>query len=638
MRENIKQALHLAGRGLRVFPLLPDMKRPAFAGWQAAATSDPSAIRTWYEGAYADSGVGVATGQGVFVVDADGAQGKASLDVLEMSGADIGLVVDTPSGGRHAYFTAPDGQWVPNSVKSLSGYPGIDIRGDGGFVAAPGSSYNGKPYTLATDGPLPLAPDWLVAAAVGGRKQRDKADSNPLVELDTEPAIARAIEYLRDKAPGAVAFAFGNDTTYKVAAKVKDFGISEEMTTTLLAEHWNETKAEPPWDIEEIMAIVANAYAHGTSSPGAMSALAEFDAVSIDEPANDNHSQLKRGLYLVDFPDAVGKALADPAPHLVDGILEQNTFAVVYGPSNSGKTFLCTALAYHIAAGLPWDGHEVDPGAVVYVAAEGGRGVNKRLAALNTHFAPSSPPPLALVPCPIDLNKSDADVKAIIRLAKGYAASKAQPLRLIVIDTLSRALAGGDENSSVDMGNFIKNIDRLRSAADCTVLVVHHTGKNVANGARGWSGLRAAIDTEIEVEEGNLISVEKQRDLDKIQPKNFKLEIVTIGTTPNGKDITSCVLQIITSAEAEFNGRMDVPPAAQEYLDILEGLAEGGNAVSAKDWDAEFATYLTEGGRPLVQDRTLKRYRKTLLESSRVAKVGRTDFIMLDADGAAGPS
>jgi len=638
MGENLKQALHLAGRGLRVFPLIENGATPVFDRFYDRASSDPDQLTEWFGegGRYELCNLAVATGGDLIVFDADvknGGKGLASLAQMELEGFDPSFTVETRSGGRHAYCTVDPAEGdIPGSVRALAGFPDIDVRAHHNYVVAPGSVIDGKGYRILDDVPPAPAPSWMVKLAKDAKVIRAKADAAPLIELDTEPSIQRATLYLKDDAPSAQEGAGGGDTTYMVAARVKDYGISEAMCFELMDHHWNEQKAFPIWMPDELENVIGNAYRYGTSSPGVRSAFAEFDAVEIEQPANDN---VRRGrLYLVDFWDAVDKALADPAPHLIDGILEQNTFAVVYGPSNSGKTFLCTSLAYHIAAGLSWDGHEVDPGAVLYVAAEGGRGVNKRLAALNAHYKPATPPPLALVPCPIDLNKSDVDVKAIVAMAREYAASKGVPLRLIVIDTLSRALAGGDENSSVDMGNFIKNIDRLRSAADCTVLVVHHTGKNVANGARGWSGLRAAIDTEIEVEEGNLISVEKQRDLDKISPKGFKLETIVLGKTPKGKDITSCVLQIISAAEAEFNGRMSVPPAVQEYLDILDGLAEGGNAVSAKDWDAEYAAYLEEGGRPAVQDRTLKRYRKTLLESSRVARVDRTNFIVLDSDGA----
>jgi hypothetical protein len=59
----------------------------------------------------------------------------------------------------------------------------------------------------------------------------------------------------------------------------------------------------------------------------------------------------------------------------------------------------------------------------------------------------------------------------------------------LILDTLSRALAGGDENSSVDMGRLIARCDAVREMLGCTLEYVHHSGKDKSRGARGWSGL-----------------------------------------------------------------------------------------------------------------------------------------------------
>src|SRR5262249_30841427 len=119
---------------------------------------------------------------------------------------------------------------------------------------------------------------------------------------------------------------------------------------------------------------------------------------------------------------------------------------------------------------------------------------------------------------------------------------------LVVIDTLSRALAGGDENSGKDMGNFVKHVDRLRADTEAAVLVVHHSGKDMARGARGWSGIRAAVDTELEIHEGKL-TVTKQRDLDQIKPTHFKLVSVLIGQDEDGALVNSCVVNWLEADE-----------------------------------------------------------------------------------------
>ncbi len=121
-----------------------------------------------------------------------------------------------------------------------------------------------------------------------------------------------------------------------------------------------------------------------------------------------------------------------------------------------------------------------------------------------------------------------------------------RPVKAIMVDTLARALAGGDENSSVDMGELVKNCDTIRQAVGARIMVIHHSGKDAARGARGHSSLRAATDTEIEIvslENIGTVSIKKQRDLEIIEPFAFRLKTITLGVDDRGNDVTSCVLE-----------------------------------------------------------------------------------------------
>ena len=72
---------------------------------------------------------------------------------------------------------------------------------------------------------------------------------------------------------------------------------------------------------------------------------------------------------------------------------------------------------------------------------------------------------------------------------------------LVVVDTLARAMTG-NENPPDDMGKFVAACGRIREACEGHVLIVHHSGKDLAKGARGHSSLRAATDVELEVTNG----------------------------------------------------------------------------------------------------------------------------------------
>lgn len=234
------------------------------------------------------------------------------------------------------------------------------------------------------------------------------------------------------------------------------------------------------------------------------------------------------------------------ANDFVENILTNGSMSVVYGPSNCGKTFFILDLALHVAWGVEWRGHEVDQGAIVYLSLEGAQGVRNRISAFRKHHGIDALPFVAM-PKPVDLLSSQADVSAVIQLVHHVAAETGLPVRMVIIDTLSRAMAGGNENSPEDMTALIGNCDRIRDETGSHLCVVHHSGKDEARGARGHSSLRAATDTELEIKrDPNLtrstVRVAKQRDLEAADPFNFTLKSVALGVNRRGKDVTSCVV------------------------------------------------------------------------------------------------
>jgi hypothetical protein len=236
------------------------------------------------------------------------------------------------------------------------------------------------------------------------------------------------------------------------------------------------------------------------------------------------------------------------AMDFVESLLGFGQMSVVYGESNCGKTFFMTDLAMHIAWGQPWRGRAIDPGGVVYVALEGGFGIKNRVVAFRKHHRLIGVNlPFAVVPSSINLLDPNADANRLIELIKHAAEQIEKPIRMVVIDTLSRALAGGNENSSEDMGKLVINADRIRQATGAHLCFVHHSGKDQAKGARGHSSLRAAVDTEIEIVRDkeasfSIATVEKQREMEIEGEFGFSLEQVQLGINQRAKLVTSCVV------------------------------------------------------------------------------------------------
>lgn len=259
-----------------------------------------------------------------------------------------------------------------------------------------------------------------------------------------------------------------------------------------------------------------------------------------------------------DPPDESGGMLPyfwfrDAQPNLdandfVEGLLTSTAMSVIYGPSNCGKTFFVVDLALHVAMGREWRGRAVDRGAVVYLSLEGAQGIRNRLSAFRKHHGlDDCDLPFIAMPKPVNLLDSAADVAAVISLVLHVAALTGVPVALVIVDTLSRAMAGGNENSPEDMTAIVGNCDRIRSETGAHVCIVHHSGKDEARGARGHSSLRAATDTEIEIKRDpeltiSTVRVAKQRDLEAGDPFAFSLHKVALGANRRGKDVTSCVV------------------------------------------------------------------------------------------------
>lgn len=290
------------------------------------------------------------------------------------------------------------------------------------------------------------------------------------------------------------------------------------------------------------------------------------------------------GLPLVYFNDIQPSLDAND---FVEGLLVRGSAVIVYGESNSGKTFWMTDLALHVAAGKEWNGRAVEQMGVVYCVLEGGMGFHNRIAAWrNEHLEPGQSIPFAAIPAVIDLLNPDADTRPLIEAIRAAEAALGVKVGLVIIDTVSRAMAGGDENSSEDMTSFVRNVDRIRAEVEACVAGIHHAGKDLSRGARGHSSLRAAVDTEIEIvaeEDGASVSrravVVKQRELPKGSIFDFALRVVELGTNARGKPVTSCIVDNPggeASAGAALSHRR-LSKHQQRALEVLADLvAEAG--------------------------------------------------------------
>ena len=379
--------------------------------------------------------------------------------------------------------------------------------------------------------------------------------------------------------------------------------------------------------------IVADHDKHGVGQRYADQASAKFGARVIIPPiegmdANDyvqaghNLSALlvqQTGTAVMDklqvvFGDQLGNDYEAP-DELVEGLMTIGSSVVVYGDSNSGKTFWALSVATAIATGSDCYGRKTDPGLVVYLASEAPASIRSRMQAIKK-FHGCSLENLAMVPVPMNFYSGAQDAHDVIEMVRAIEKIKGKPVRLIIGDTLARMSAGANENSGEDMGPVMARFDQVATATGAAMMIIHHNGKDAARGARGWSGIRAHIDTEIEVTEKEgtrSVSVTKQRELpSKGETIYFRLEVVEMGTSKFGGAATTCVA--IPDDDANATKPHKKPTKHDENVRTVERAWWASGAEEREGFPYVSRSALRE---LLVKDGATERTAKNKTEASR---------------------
>jgi hypothetical protein len=281
------------------------------------------------------------------------------------------------------------------------------------------------------------------------------------------------------------------------------------------------------------------------------------DGASVHEPSSR--------FRLVEFKDIV---LDSTAFWLVKGLIPREGLIVIYGAPKSGKTFIATDLALHIALGWPYRGRRVEQGVVVYIACEGERGLAARIEAFRrARLAGLKDYPwFYLLTTRLDLAVDHVALVAAIRAQIGDFGCAA-----IVIDTLNRSLSGS-ESSDQDMGYYIKGADALREAFQCAVIVIHHSGLNETR-PRGHTSLTGACDAQIAVKRDQsgtiLCAVEHMKDGEAGSEICSTLRRVELGPDLEGEPLTSCVVEPSDAIARRPTKAKKLGDAAKQALEML---------------------------------------------------------------------
>jgi archaellum biogenesis ATPase FlaH len=439
MRTELKTVLDYArwyvSKSFSVIPLLQKGKTPVIETWKLFQTHKPTddKLKVWF-GNGSDNNIGIVTGaiSGITVVDFDSPE---SIEFSKKNNFPITPSVKTGKG-YHAYYRYKEG--VRNFQKR-DDLPGIDLRGNGGYVVAPPSIHpSGHQY------------QWIKGKCL---------DDLPLADLP-EIVLVRSPEdktLLKELYKGVPEGSRNDSLTRLIGSLVNDgLGFDECLN---FAYQWNERNNPPETDLKKIERTVRSIYEKHHREKNYKDAQdSEFDPIRI----------LKKGSELL--------SLECNIEWIVDRLVPKQSITLLHGKGGIGKTWISLILANAVSKNIPFMDLPTQGMTVVFTDFENSLPVLvervKKIGASDVlfwHNTNERRPP--------KLDRED------------WEQYKSLPIGLLIFDTL-RASQSKDENSSQDMAFIMSRLKELRDMG-FTIFLLHHTPKS---NDRTYKGSTAIMD------------------------------------------------------------------------------------------------------------------------------------------------
>jgi hypothetical protein len=453
-------ALYAIGRGLPVVPLHGG-KFPTMEDWPNKATTDKDQVLAW-DAASPGVNWGVHC-DNMVVVDVDVKDGKAGLDnwqrlLRENGGIGSTLIVKTPSGGYHFYFTGPS--IAKNSVGKLG--QGLDTRTRGGQVVFAGSRTEQGEYIIEREADIAPAPGWLITKV---QEAKHDAQDDAIFTGD------KLIEGVRQ------------DSLKQAAFRLQGMGLD-------------------PTDLHEIISRINKKY---LADPLPQADIDGLAARISKYPPRDAILAARFGEHRIDVADAQswGDLCALDLPKrrfILEHRLAPGFIAEVDSPGGSGKSTYSLLVALSVLTGRPLAGAKVlEQGPVWLLNTEDPLDeMRRRVKAMlqhhkipdtevkDLHLTSGRDRPFVFVKNltgTAQMNRADID-RAVDIILKNK-------IKLWVVDPFVRCHRA-DENSNMDMDLVMLALNEVMEKTGCAILLVHHTQKMIGKQGRGVLGGRGA--------------------------------------------------------------------------------------------------------------------------------------------------
>lgn len=482
----------------------------------------------------------------------------------------------TANGGTHLFFRHVDG--IRNRAAIADG---VDSRGTGGYVCAPGSIMaDGRRYEWVdwehdTMPEFADAPTWLVdmlkskpapasSATYTGTTQA--TGSNPAY---VDRAVNAELEQLASTPQGGRNAAL-NDASFTLGRLVGGGHISESEARSSLesiAQQWpnfpksrgtiarglKDGMAQPREvplpdhandntryvDPAPMIQKSLDKKSAPVSLPPSQPAAQQSDTAS--EPANIDQPPQPRARFDLTWFDDIEEG--KPKEEFIKKVLGEREFTTVSGLPGTGKSVIVTDMACHVAKGMDWHGRKVRQGLVIYVAAERKKLTERRMMAFRKKHDVHDVP-LLVIGGRLDFTKDLKDARDLIAAVKEAETATNMTCVWIIVDTLTRVFGAGDQNASKDMSRFVQACDEILAETSAHVTAIHHSA---------WSGERGkgAIDLDGAVDASFMVKKEHGKyklicdgtnDGEEGDILAFTMESITIGEDEDGEPTTAPVV------------------------------------------------------------------------------------------------
>jgi len=612
MTTLVEAALEWAADGIPVFPCAPNKQPMTQRGFYDAST-DPEAVKQMFSLAGEDTLIGARMGEasGLFAVDLDiyksGEEGEAAQKYMAQLIAD-GLLPDTQrhrtmSGGLHLIYQSDDA-W-PNCKPSK----GVDIKGEGGYVILPPS----RGYSIEDDAGFRTAPKALIETLLTAKRQHTEKDVDEHVKAIT------AGHDLHDSITSIAAKMFRQGRS---AGEVAD-RIFEALNGSVAKspnhprhERWRSLYEDSSGEVSRILNSGREKYDQGAKTQKARD---RADQESVDrvhkaaaaagfappqQQRDETHGKQEEAKHSAD--DYAGEwpfagegyfatdelDIADQRFNLYPLFAEQESVVIAADPK-AGKTAISLKLATHVALGRDLGPFKVtDPRGVLYFALEGTRAIKLRLEAEKRHQKEQGHEfpdnlPLFVVERPTNLVKArDENVAKVVAADRYMREHSGFGLGLVVIDTLTKAMPGSDQNSVDDTSTLFDFTSQIRGqGVKATVVYVHHTGKD--GKTRGSSNIEAEVDVVLKMkkqEDGStMMFVHMARSIDDNSMYRFQLTSYDLGETTQGIRQAAPIVTLSEGNPVAEGATEDAVRAAKIAPFLASIVVLGGGVHTVKD-------------------------------------------------------